>query len=364
VPELILRLEQHGRVLGEWTLVDGPLSLSLRDPETGETVATFSASLPGGALHTEIDGQLEPTNPVVEPTRTLTPEVRNLAPTTAPASEDYSHNFDAPTERSVNGGPYDGGPYDDGPAEIELDPPDTEHYDEIHELGSADLEPGRIPGDDFTMPLPEPTDPSKVRNLQPIGASYGGEKTTTMGDVDLTAYRAEPTGGLERVDGRTLHDEKTYIRDSPAEATDTAPDGKGTSMSRSSEAFPPIDGDREPLLEVWFYKNNEWVRRGWLSAGQRASLRGGIIRCTRGGSLLVSPGNWFTVSATLPGGKQVQVEPGSKPLRLPAGAAVTLWDGERGLHVRDVEVAEDDTQGAGTGTYRTTTTHAAYQRPF
>ncbi len=280
--ELILRLEQRGQTLGEWTLSGGPLSMSLRDPSTGETVAVFRASLPGGP---------------------------------APGEP-----FDAPTEASR---------VDEAPATQ----PGLSHYDEIGVVGlSADGEPERIPGDDFTMPNPEPTDPSRAsKNLSLIGAAYLGEKTATVAE------------------GYT-HDETTYIRERGAggSAVRQLAGGRaepGQAAARSAAAFPPIgSAGSEPLLEVWFYKNQQWVRRGWLSSGQRASLRGGVIRCTRGGALLVSPGAWFTISAVLPSGKQLQVEPGSKPVRLPSGSAVTLWDGERGLHVRDVETADDDTQ--------------------
>lgn len=332
MPELILRLEQHGQTLGEWTLTEGPLSMSLRNPTTGETVATFRASVPAD-VH-------DRTSPL-------------LKPTLNPSSTHES--FDAPTEDSRHTRNLD----PDAPATL----PDAGHYDEIGVVGlSADGEPERIPGDDFTMPNPEPTDPAAAgkRNLSLIGAAYLGEKTATMADVpDSDVYESVARG--------SMLDETTYIRpDEPAdtgrvvkqaprasarqaspsasEASDSAPaDGDGV---RSAAAFPPIgSAEPDPLLEVWFYKNNQWVRRGWLSSGQRASLRGGVIRCTRGGALLVSPGTWFTVSAVLPSGKQLQVEPGSKPVRLPSGSAVTLWDGERGLHVRDVETADDDTQG-------------------
>ena len=338
--ELILHLEQHGRTLGEWTLSGGPLSLTLRDPSTGETVATFRAEVPA-ALATKV-----------------APNGAQHTAVSPPSQSDLDDSFDAPTERQLI-------------QEIDLGPPETEvqlvgaHFDEVGRSGlPANADPERIPGDDFTMPDPEPTDPEQVararanRNLSGIGAGYGGEKTATMNDLEYT-------GGLEPLANGSLLDETTYIRPeeqdssrivraagvaqsanpantvNPANTTQTA-----SPTQHRGAAFPPISESRDPLLEVWFYKNDEWVRRGWLSSGQRASLRGGVIRCTRGGALLVSPGTWFTVSAVLPTGKQLQVEPGSKPVRLPAGSAVTLWDGERGLHVRDVETADDDTQDA------------------
>jgi len=304
VAELILHLEQQGQTLGEWTLTGGPLSLTLRDPRTGETVATFRAEVPAGV------------------TTSVLPD----------------ETFDAPTERQP---PIE---------EIDLGPPETQvelvgaHFDEVAKANlPANADPERIPGDDFTMPEPEPTDPQQVararanRNLSRIGVGYGGEKTATMNDL-------EHTGGLEPLANGSMLDETTYIR--PEEQDSSRIVRAASPTSERGAAFPPISETRDPLLEVWFYKNDEWVRRGWLSSGQRASLRGGVIRCTRGGALLVSPGTWFTVSAVLPTGKQLQVEPGSKPVRLPSGSAVTLWDGERGLHVRDVETADDDTQDA------------------
>ena len=108
VADLILHLEQHGQTLGEWPLSAGPLSLTLRNPVTGETVATFRAEVPG-----------------------------QRPPQTLPVTDE---NFDAPTERKPI-------------REIDLGPPETDmqlvgaHFDEVGRAGlpaNADLE--RIPG--------------------------------------------------------------------------------------------------------------------------------------------------------------------------------------------------------------------------
>ena len=103
------------------------------------------------------------------------------------------------------------------------------------------------------------------------------------------------------------------------------------------------------MMEVWIYKRGQWSRRGWLSTGQRATLRGGVIRCARDGSLLISTGDWFSASVVLPDGSETQLGPGRKPVHLPASSSITLWDGERGLLVRDADIVEDDTQAPSGG---------------
>ncbi|GEM_PF-6114108 len=264
--DLVLRLELDGRIVGEWQLDGQELRLTVAD-RAGRQVAALTTQL-AGTTTSLLGTPVDEVDPLDEDTRISTAE-----------------SLEATAERGIGTERTQTQPLAGLARDLE---------DELRLLGvRTDGSLERLPGDDFTLPLPEPT---------------GGSTEDSLGD----RHSFQPVGRGEQ------------------------------STTRPNLAHLARDAGRKDsgVLEVWFYKGGRWTRRGWLSPGQRASLRGGVIRCIKDGTLFVSPGRWFSASAILPDGEQVQVGPGDDPLKLPMGASVTLWDGERGLHVRTAEHSE------------------------
>ena len=264
--DLVLRLELDGRIVGEWQLDGKELRLTVAD-RSGRQVAALTTSLGSDTVRTPIGA---PVDELDEDTR-----ISTAAALEATAEAGLGNERTQTQPFHGLGGA-------------------TSLEEELRLLGvRTDGSLERLPGDDFTLPLPEPT---------------AGTTEDSLGDRDSF----HPVGAPEQ--STTRPNLARMVREQSAKDTG--------------------------VLEVWFYKGGRWTRRGWLSPGQRASLRGGVIRCIKDGTLFVSPGRWFSASAILPDGEQVQIGPGEEPLKLPMGTAVTLWDGERGLHVRAAENSE------------------------
>ena len=266
--DLVLRLELDGRIVGEWQLDGQELRLTVAD-RAGRQVAALTTMLPAPAADTLRTPLGQPVDELDEDTRISTAAGLEATAEALGQERTQTQPLSGLTAGSLE--------------------------EELRLLGvRTDGSLERLPGDDFTLPLPEPT---------------AGTTEDSLGDRDSF----HPVG--------------------VAEQSTTRPNLARLARDQAAHKDSGV-------LEVWFYKGGRWTRRGWLSPGQRASLRGGVIRCIKDGTLFVSPGRWFSASAILPDGEQVQIGPGEEPLKLPMGSAVTLWDGERGLHVRTAENSE------------------------
>ena len=320
-----LRLSQGSKILGEWTLEGEPLEFSLCD-DAGTAIASFTAALP---TLSDIEEST-----LVRPLGSEEIRALHAAGIRSERTDTLSSDDSDELPTSVSRNPLD------VTQELTLDAAGDMTHEmpaatAIYAPGERAAEPSvgslaRIPGDDFTMPYPEATDPSW--RLESSGT-----------DPLLRPLRARSARNL-----RASFHSSRLPESSPSVSTSKA--SRGVHQGRRSEQRgskpdaleEPTPVSSEPLnesvQEVWFYKDGGWLPRGWLAPGQRASLRGGVVRCLQDGSLLVSPGLNFTIAAALPGGEQFQAEPGHKPIRFPSETSVTLWDGQRGLHVRMAEL--------------------------
>ena len=142
-------------------------------------------------------------------------------------------------------------------------------HDELP-LFDADADKLRSPGDDFTMPIPEPS-----------ASILTGELPTAV--PHLPAFHEEVSG---------------------------------------------------VTAEVWSRREGRWVLRGSLRPGQRARMGEGMVGFDAQGRLLVTAGKRLEGNATLPDGSRLKIESGSDLIRLPSGSAVNLSAGSSGFFVR------------------------------
>lgn len=334
--DMVLRIERGGRVLGEWSLGDGPLSLGLRDRTTGATLAVFTASaaseVPAPAVKLVV-AQPAP-GPEVMPvavsaparSHTLVPE---LEASPAAASSRTSRSSGASPGASLVGAAAQGAT-PQGAAGA------------ASSLGAANNEdtlvrrrPAALDFSDTTRPLeldpdPHPGDLLGLRGLNdevPLGGELLGPLVRAPGDDFTMPLPDATTGPVSLRDAESLTSELIAVDD---ELEEESPGPMRAGLRVDPEA-PTQRGGR---AEVWSHRNGSWALLGTLNVGQQARLREGSVRCMDGGVLMVSPGPWLGGVADLPNGEQLQFEPGRRPMKLPAGASVTLWDGERGLYVR------------------------------
>ncbi len=317
LPNLMLRLEQDGEILGEWCLSDTPLTLNVVDPSTDRVVATLAAELPPEDFSQGVP--TEAGQPVLDDQASadgLSKAARSAGvgsdhlslrdlQRVDPERVEHSTTQEAPlvgsedtisAPRMILPGVMDsvtakrpqldqlatrsmpglGEEVSEALPELSLDVegPESESVEGVDDLHLSIRGSGRLsrnPGDDFTMPLP----------VQEQGSQEAGEATGELGD-SLTA-------DLIEVEGRA---------------------------------------------EVWSRRAGEWVLKGTLVPGQRARMKEGSVKCLQDGGLVVSPGPIMRGTVDVPGGEKVSMKPGDEPRSFPAGAAVTLWCGGRALHVR------------------------------
>ncbi len=322
---LVLRIEREGKLLGSWSLQDSPLEMSMVDLGTGKIVARFTASAEALAM------------------------------------VDNTDQLPAPPPRA----------------------PRPESVDELPVPGV------RLDGDDFTMPLPEPTEdadelpvteerPRRSRTFTPNLArarSRAGDGLTS----ELQLVDDDDGDGLtsELVDDDhqgMLHDElpvdaaddqagltselrtatmdlpptrrRQPIEDGPsltARMEHLRPEREATSgQTPRALISPPPQPRVEPQpAEVWSQKRGEWRSIGHLVPGQRVSTLGGWVRLAPDGRLVVRSGRNLAGTATLVDGRMIEIETSEDYLALPPGSSVMLAVGDRGIYVRSEPLPAD-----------------------
>lgn len=363
--ELVVRLVQGERELGEWPVSNVPISIGLHDAETGDCIASFALTgAPHASLHEEIPaGSVAAEEPPEvteqdEESRTDRIEDHDLADIDGDVDpEDFEEGDTvvAPLLSSPLGSQgedaraafsaADGGagsresaleqepaaslpgraPAPPPPAPEDAADPGAERgeYDEVPVRGDSRREPGddvslsfatsqeeelsRYPGDDFTMPLPEDEEESSDLDLEEV---YEEESPPARPSAEVT--RSPNSGGVQpRVASAGTHGRRNVYG------------GQG--------------GD---AAEVWFRQGGEWIPKGTLTTNQEVKALGGVIRCDGQGGLVVSSGPHLSGSATLPSGDLVPVDTGQSGLYFQPGTSVILWAGDLGFYVRSNLVPE------------------------
>lgn len=264
------------------------------------------------------------------------------------------------------------------------------------QAGGLDEVPHTLPrlnGDDFTMPLPEPTRtgpgafpteeaprrPRTLRNLASGARPPAGEVTACDGltrelveveeseesdDLDLDDLQDDGgTLSLDEVPFRGVDDRATEVGLTGELRTATVdlprptvpfggqPFDDAPSLTRPSPLPRPSSTDPEqtpralvkpapnrvaapPPAEVWAQKRGEWKSVGHLVPGQRVSTLGGWVRLAPDGRLVVSSGSSLAGTATLIDGRMMEIAAGQDFLALPPGSSVMLAVGDRGIYVR------------------------------
>lgn len=165
----------------------------------------------------------------------------------------------------------------------------------------------RDPGDDLTMPFPEPT----------IEATPATEEASLGMLMELEGIQEETTMG-----GELLTIERARLPDD--DFTMPLPEPLG----------------RVRPAEVWKRLNQAWTAAGRLQPGDQVTAFGGRIRLALDGTLLVKSGMKLSGTATLPSGESQDIPPGRRMYIFPPGASVMLRWEESGLYIRS-EPLED-----------------------
>ena len=382
--DLLLRLEQDGEVLGEWRLGDPPLRLSVVDRETGRVVATLAAEVPAGdptslrdfdtAVRELPTGLAADAVPQVDGEKTLELVDELLEDA---ALEESSGLYHEPTAElpvlDTALEPFAGTAVARGP----LIPHGNNGLGvPLHELHRVD--PDRL---DHSTTQDAPAFGSEDTASAPLLLPDSVLESVTARGEDLLR---EPTESLPELglDGRADVPELTLDPYTPAPASHGVdevpmdPDDPGPLARHPGDDFTlplPVSASEHtatgaveetgavPLVaqeahegnltddlielegraEVWSRRSGEWVLKGSLVPGQRARMKEGSVKCLHDGGLLVTPGPVMRGTVDVPGADQVTMKPGEEPRRFPAGAAVTLWSGDRALYVRSDQVMLD-----------------------
>jgi hypothetical protein len=196
----------------------------------------------------------------------------------------------------------------------------------------------RASGDDFTMPLPEPT---RSEELLTTEESARSRARAPVPNLALQGWAGLPPPASARVPGDdlTLGDALAGPEETTGSTEESSDDG--SSGGTAARALSPIIGfaQQRPAAaaapaELWVRRGGEWASNGALLPGQRVRAAGGTVALRTDGTLEVDPGPRLSGAGTLADGRMVEILPGAPGLVLAAGATVLLRAGDTGLYVR------------------------------
>lgn len=337
LPSMVLEVHRDGRLLGRWSLDEGPVEMRLSE-RGGRTVASFTA---------RAGEPPAPPEPEAPPEDTLLED-------TLP--DDTEAPSPPPAEPALPAGVLDEAPV---PA----------------------LE--REQGDDLTMPLPEVTEsvpstslpepetetdeapqPPRPRSAVPNLAKLRPRRSTKPpGRAKPSVQQGRPSPKMQPVrspaldelgpvDEETFHDDQfdlDGLLEDEREVSRTAP--SGLTQALESQPEPTVGGELVPEVvarpaEVWIRSSNSWRSAGQLLPGRKATSRGGWVQLEDGGGLLVSCGPELAGTATLMDGQSFELDGSHGERRLPPGASVILRAGAYGLYVRSEPLDTDAGRGS------------------
>ncbi len=221
------------------------------------------------------------------------------------------------------------------------DPGPTEERKAVRNLAREPLlQAGRIAGDDLTMPHPDHTVTTGIP-VQSDSADGGGFPNGgfSNGGFSNDPAVAEDTSQMPEV---TLGEALSPLELQTEEVQDGQPSllpERDTVERPAMRAMPPRPRPVQ-AAEVWVRKSSEWRSAGRLVTGQRVRMLGAWMRLRPDGRLVVNPGSRMAGSGTMVDGRHVEINAGEDAIALPAGASVLLCFQEHGLYVRTEPLAE------------------------
>ncbi|MDP6946769.1 MAG: hypothetical protein QF464_21645, partial [Myxococcota bacterium] len=306
-------MRRNGKLLGSWSLDEGDIDACVIDAESGEEVFTFTARRSGAEVEERpvyrIDGD--------DFTMPLPDDLNDLAS----AQPTLLRSRPVPERRERPGAIP--GLMRNGL--MGMDP-------------SLNL-PGRLTGDDLTMPFPDITETSELPPdlssvLEPIPSDDSAmfdedpptDNSDLMGGVPLTKLDHQAIGSALGRTGRRVVQSKRDAHKATKSSTSTRKAAGGREGA-------PLRA-RGPEAEVWVRKKGSWEEAGRLRVGQSVTTMGGWVRLTPDGGLSVWSGPQMAGSATLLDGTSIEVSESPDPIVLPPGASLLLRSRNHGLYVR------------------------------
>jgi len=216
------------------------------------------------------------------------------------------------------------------------DPGPTEERKAVRNLAREPLlHAGRIQGDDLTMPHPDHT----VTTGIPVQSDSDADDIFPNGGFSNDPAVVEDTSQMPEV---TLGEALSPLELQTEEVQDSRPSLLREHDTVERPAMRAIPPKPRPVqaAEVWVRKSSEWRSAGRLVTGQRVRMLGAWMRLRPDGRLVVNPGSRMAGSGTMVDGRHVEINAGQDAISLPAGASVLLCFQEHGLYVRTEPLAE------------------------
>jgi len=215
------------------------------------------------------------------------------------------------------------------------DPGPTEERKPVRNLARDPLlHVGRIQGDDLTMPHPDHTVTAGI----PVQPASGGMSGFPKGGFTADPAVPEDTSQMPEV---TLGEALSTLELQTEEVQDASlPLQEHDTIERPAMRSVPPKPRPVQAAEVWVRKSSEWRSAGRLVTGQRVRMLGAWMRLRSDGRLVVNPGSRMAGSGTMVDGRHVEIDAGQDAISLPAGASVLLCFKEHGLYVRTEPLPE------------------------
>lgn len=323
VGTLLVEVRQNGRLIATFPISADPVTVTLRDVQSGVPLAMFTGQTP---VMGQVDETPVPTLPRL-PDDDFTMPVPEQSLTPPPAdepSETFSHILVPDPTVTV-------GLALEPTGDLDAPEPETEKAPRTEAPRAA---PASIPN--LAQPPANPTPPRRVATKAAV------EKKTAKAARTVQSRRSAPPSS-SAVDDRTspsIHRVELHTTDEEPSRTMRTPlvpayiaEPTHSEETLSGHLIPEVVATVAPA-EVWNRNASEWRSAGRLQVGQRATARSGWVELTPAGGLAVSTGPELTGTATLVDGRTREIEPNSKVIELPAGSSVILRGAGHGLYVR------------------------------
>ena len=204
------------------------------------------------------------------------------------------------------------------------------------------IAPGRLDGDDLTMPLPELTSsielplPESSQTTASLSRPRKGPGHSHTRQFIAEAVEQRRGAGLQvytQSDDLSLPEADVSVAGPP----------RGLQSCWADELSVHVDPALSAVFkatvspaEVWLRRSREWHSRGSLPAGSRLEAGGGWIGLDTEGRLHVFPGLELTGTVTRLDGSSYELSSEDDPHVLALGASVLLREGDSGIYVRSM----------------------------
>ena len=198
-------------------------------------------------------------------------------------------------------------------------PEPTGKWDETNPLSDAYI-PERIEGDDFTMPFPLSDPTNEVRD---------DFTASSIQSIDLLSVSMNVDFDVEETSVRSSSKQRTNLIDRLKQLDEDFDD-----------ALPQLERsvvERVQPMEIWRFLNGQWHQSGYLRPKSTVQAFAARVYLETMGSIVISGSTVARVSALHKDGREEAVNLTSGPITLPRGLAVMMRCQNEAFCIRPVE---------------------------